>query len=126
MRSWHVFRPRHRAAARLGCRHRKANFMTRELSPHSRVDAPSAADLVDGEAMLPVVRELLSAIPAGCTWLLPVTDAAGAVIDFRLAAAGAAAQDIGGRPGDARLGKTVAQLYPTIVGGPLWDLYHQV
>ncbi|GIH02542.1 hypothetical protein Rhe02_06090 [Rhizocola hellebori] len=79
-----------------------------------------------GEAMLPIVRELLSGIPAGCTWLLPVTDATGAVIDFRLAAAGAAAQDIGGRAGDARLGQTVAQLYPTVIGGPLWKLYHQV
>jgi serine phosphatase RsbU (regulator of sigma subunit) len=84
------------------------------------------ASPVDGEAMLPVVREVLSGIPAGCTWLLPVIDANGTVIDFRLAAAGAAAQDIGGRSGDARLGATVAQLYPTVVGGPLWALYHQV
>src|SRR5215218_10457428 len=93
--------------------------------PHSGVRA-QAADLVPGEAMLPVVRELLSGIPAGCTWLLPVADGSGTVIDFRLAAAGAEAQDIGGRPGDARVGKTVAELYPTVVGGPLWNLYHQV
>src|SRR5688572_25214885 len=100
--------------------------MTSDLSPPAGAREHAAADLVTGEAMLPVVRELLAGIPAGCTWLLPVFDAAGVVTDFRLAAAGAAAQDISGRSGDARLGKTVAQLYPTIVGGPLWNLYHEV
>ena len=100
--------------------------MTSGVSPHARARAQAEANLVAGEAMLPVVRELLSGVPGACTWLLPVADDTGAVIDFRLAAAGAAAQDIGGRPGDARLGKTVAELYPTVVGGPLWNLYHQV
>ncbi len=96
------------------------------VSPRPRARAQAAADLAAAQEMLPVVRELLSGVPGACTWLLPVVDADGAVSDFRLAAAGAASQDIGGRPGDDRLGKTVAQLYPTVVGGPLWKLYHQV
>lgn len=100
--------------------------MANDLLPPAPARAKAAADLVAGEAMLPVVRELLSGIPAGCTWLLPVVDAAGTVTDFQLAAAGAAAQDISGRSGDARLGKTITQLYPTVVGGQLWELYHQV
>ncbi len=100
--------------------------MAGDLSPHAHTQAHAASSLLAGEAMLPVVRELLSGVPAACTWLLPVVDATGAVIDFRLAATGAAAQDIGGRSGDDRLGKTVAELYPTVVGGQLWDLYHRV
>jgi serine phosphatase RsbU (regulator of sigma subunit) len=84
---------------------------------------PSRAD---AEAALPIVRELLSAVPAGCTWLLPVTDDEGRVVDFWLAAAGAQSQDIAGRSGDERIGHRLSQLYPSLVDGPLWNLYHEV
>ncbi len=76
--------------------------------------------------MLPVVRELLSGVPAGCTWLLPVLDEHGGVADFEIAAVGARSQDVTGRGGDQRLGQRIGVLYPGMVGGPLWDLYHQV
>jgi hypothetical protein len=33
-----------------------------------------------------VVRELLAAIPGGCTWLLPIAGPDGTVTDFRVAA----------------------------------------
>src|SRR5262245_47184618 len=69
------------------------------------------------------VQQIVSVIPGGCTWLLPVHDESGEVVDFRIGAAGE--RDIYGR-GAARVGARLSELYPSIVGGPLWDLYQQV
>ncbi len=33
-----------------------------------------------------VVREILAVLPAGCSWLVPVRDHDGTVVDFRIAA----------------------------------------
>jgi hypothetical protein len=44
-----------------------------------------------------VVQQILSVIPGGCTWLLPVRDDRGEVVDFRVAAAGGLERDLYGR-----------------------------
>jgi serine phosphatase RsbU (regulator of sigma subunit) len=72
-----------------------------------------------------VVRELLAAIPAGCTWLLPIAGDDGTVIDFRVAATSDRIHDIYGR-GTRRLGGRLRELYPSMVDGPLWVLYLEV
>jgi serine phosphatase RsbU (regulator of sigma subunit) len=64
-------------------------------------------------------------MPSGCSWLLPVTAADGAIVDFRIAAAGSDGRDSYGR-GVQRLGALLSELYPSMVGGPLWRLYHEV
>jgi serine phosphatase RsbU (regulator of sigma subunit) len=76
-----------------------------------------------GDDATPLVQELLSGIPAGCTWLLPIQDDAGAVVDFRIAAAGGRSDDVYGRPGSDRIGSLVSKLYPRMVGGSLWQAY---
>jgi serine phosphatase RsbU (regulator of sigma subunit) len=70
------------------------------------------------------VQELLSAIPAGCTWLVPVVGDDGQVTDFRVGAASGGA-DIYHR-GTDRVGATLSELYPSMVDGPLWTLYREV
>ncbi|MFG3558862.1 PP2C family protein-serine/threonine phosphatase [Micromonospora sp. NPDC047557] len=72
-----------------------------------------------------VVREILAVVPAGCTWLLPVPDDHRAVADFRIAATSGQSHDIYGR-GVERVGARLSELYPSMVGGPLWQLYEQV
>ncbi|MDP9792326.1 serine phosphatase RsbU (regulator of sigma subunit) [Catenuloplanes nepalensis] len=72
-----------------------------------------------------IVQEILAGLPAGCSWLVPVTGPDGAVTDFRIAAAGGQVPDIYNR-GTARRDRTVAGLYPTMIGGPLWQLYLHV
>ncbi len=72
-----------------------------------------------------VVREILAVIPAGCTWLVPVPADGGRVADFRLAAVSGDDGDVHGR-GASRVGALLTELYPSLVGGPLWRLYHQV
>lgn len=72
-----------------------------------------------------VVQQILSAIPGGCTWLLPVRNPGGDVVDFRVAAAGDLGRDIYGR-GAGRIDSRLSQLYPSMVDGPLWRLYLDV
>ncbi|MBM2621337.1 SpoIIE family protein phosphatase [Actinoplanes sp. LDG1-06] len=72
-----------------------------------------------------VVREMLSVIPAGCSWLLPVTSEDGTVTDFLVAAAGGTADDIYHR-GARRIDELLSELYPSIVGGELWQIYLEV
>src|SRR4051812_21849170 len=76
----------------------------------------------DADAIAAVVQELLRAVPAGCTWLVPVHDPAGRVVDFRVAATSGAGSDLLGL-GTKRTGRLLTQLYPTIAGGPLWSAY---
>ncbi|MEV4657074.1 SpoIIE family protein phosphatase [Micromonospora sp. NPDC049301] len=72
-----------------------------------------------------VVRELLAVGPAGCSWLLPVPDDGGPVVDFRIAATSGQGHDIYGR-GVERVGARLTELYPSMVDGPLWRLYLDV
>src|SRR3982751_3548141 len=72
-----------------------------------------------------IVREMLAVIPAGCSWLLPVPGPAGEVTDFRVAAASGRGHDIYHR-GVSRVDELLSVLYPSIVGGRLWQLYLDV
>ena len=72
-----------------------------------------------------VVRAILSVIPGGCTWLLPVIADDGQAVDFIVAAASRQGEDIYGR-GASRINARLTELYPSMVDGPLWRLYRQV
>ena len=78
----------------------------------------------DGSAAS-IVQEILSRLPGGCTWLVPVFGPDGHVADFRIAAAGDQGHDIYGR-GAGRRGARLSELYPSMVGGQLWELYQRV
>ncbi len=67
-----------------------------------------------------VVREMLAVIPAGCSWLLPVTGRGGQVVDFRIGATSGSGNDIYHR-GTSRIDRLLSESYPGIVGGPLWQ-----
>jgi serine phosphatase RsbU (regulator of sigma subunit) len=77
------------------------------------------------EAQDRLIQEILSVIPGGCTWILPVTDDQGQVVDFRIGAAGERSRDIFGR-GAGRVDARLSELYPSMVGGPLWQMYLRV
>ncbi len=78
-----------------------------------------------GDAAVAAVREILAVMPGGCSWLLPVIDDEGAVVDFRVEATSGRVHDIYGR-GAQRVGGRLSELYPSMVGGPLWQLYQDV
>ncbi|NJP33565.1 PP2C family protein-serine/threonine phosphatase [Micromonospora thermarum] len=87
---------------------------------HAGVASPSL-----DEPIVAAVRQVLAAIPTGCTWLLPLTGSDGQVVDFRIAATSDKVRDVYGR-GTGRVGSLLSELYPTMVGGPLWKAYLQV
>jgi serine phosphatase RsbU (regulator of sigma subunit) len=87
-----------------------------------RAAAGSPGPPVDPHA---AVREILAVVPAGCSWLQPVSDPGGRVTDFRIAAVSGVETDVAGR-GTSRIGALVSELYPGLAGGPLWRLYHRV
>jgi serine phosphatase RsbU (regulator of sigma subunit) len=71
------------------------------------------------------VQQIVAAIPAGCSWLLPVRDDDGQVVDFQIAAASGSVDDLH-RRGTDRIGELLSVLYPSMVGGDLWQLYVRV
>jgi serine phosphatase RsbU (regulator of sigma subunit) len=81
--------------------------------------------VADDDAVASVVQEILSVVPGGCTWLLPVSGDEGHVVDFRVASTSDGARDIYGR-GAGRVRARLSELYPTMVDGPLWRMYHEV
>jgi PAS domain-containing protein len=72
-----------------------------------------------------VIQQIVGALPAGCSWVRPVLDADGVVVDFEVAAATAETHDLY-RLGPRRVGGRLSALYPSMVGGPLWQAYHRV
>jgi serine phosphatase RsbU (regulator of sigma subunit) len=80
---------------------------------------------VTEESVAGVIREILAVVPAGCSWLRPVVGADGQIVDFRVAAASGDGHDIY-RRGMARLDATLSELYPSMVGGRLWQMYLDV
>src|SRR3954451_10769670 len=87
--------------------------------------AAAIASRPDASWTAHVVQEVIAAIPGGYTWLLPITDAGGAVVDFRIAATSDEAHDLY-RLGRRRLQARLSDLYPSMVDGPLWRMYHRV
>lgn len=108
------------------------------LGGAERLNGRYAADMVDKELLAestgtahpadrlaPLVQQILAVIPGGCTWLVPVRDDHDCLLDFRVGAASAQGRDIYGR-GSARVDAHLSQLYPSMVDGPLWQLYCEV
>jgi serine phosphatase RsbU (regulator of sigma subunit) len=81
--------------------------------------------MADGAGTVAVVRAVLSAVPAGCSWLLPVRDDDGGIVDFEVSAASGRGDDIH-RRGVGRVGGLLSELYPSMVDGPLWRTYLDV
>ncbi|MBQ0897757.1 phosphatase, partial [Micromonospora sp. U56] len=73
------------------------------------------------DPIVAAVREVLAAMPSGCSWLLPVTQD-GEVVDFGVAATSEQGRDVYGR-GAGRVGGLLSALYPGMVGGVLWQTY---
>jgi serine phosphatase RsbU (regulator of sigma subunit) len=80
----------------------------------------------DGPIPAGVVQEVLDALPSGHSWVVPVRDATGEVVDYLTAAASPAGVDTAGRAGVRLIGMRLREAYPDLVGGPLWQVYGQV
>ncbi len=72
-----------------------------------------------------IVRQLLSVVSPGCSWLLPITGDDGRIVDFRIAATSSDPFDLH-RRGTTRVDERISELYPSVVAGPLWQTYLRV
>ncbi len=72
-----------------------------------------------------LVQEMLDALLGSHSWLLPVHDGAGEVVDFEVAATSPEAVDVAGRRGRQMLGVRIVQAYPDATHG-VWPIYLQV
>ena len=71
------------------------------------------------------VQEIVHGLPGAHSWLVPVRDEAGGVLDFVTQAASPEAVDVAGRRGPHMVGVRVLDAYPTVKGGPIWEAYLQ-
>jgi serine phosphatase RsbU (regulator of sigma subunit) len=73
-----------------------------------------------------IVQQILDTGVGRHLFLIPVADDAGTVIDYRIAAASPSVVDLAGRNGAQLVGRTLSELYPWLVDGPIWQAWRQV
>ncbi|WP_326825930.1 PP2C family protein-serine/threonine phosphatase [Streptosporangium sp. NBC_01756] len=86
-----------------------------EFLPADRVLAVSAA-----------TRAMLDVMPGSASWSVPVRDASGAIVDFRIQAVSPEAEDIHGRRGEELIGLRVRLSYPSVMDTQLWQTHLRV
>jgi serine phosphatase RsbU (regulator of sigma subunit) len=87
------------------------------------VRGTTTAEAIDPDPT--TVQQILDALPGAHSWLLPVRDAAGQVVDYVTKAASPEAGDVTGRRGAQLVGVRVREAYPTVVDGPVWHAYRR-
>ncbi|MDA0634801.1 SpoIIE family protein phosphatase [Nonomuraea sp. MCN248] len=83
--------------------------------------APSSA----GGDWARVAQQVLDALGGSHTVLMPVRGAGGRIEDYVFTAAGPELVDISGRRGTEIVGLRVSEVYPTLMGGPVWDAWER-
>jgi serine phosphatase RsbU (regulator of sigma subunit)/anti-sigma regulatory factor (Ser/Thr protein kinase) len=78
-----------------------------------------------GDLSLPaeIVQDILDGLPGAYSWLVPVRDEAGELVDFETGAASPEAVDVTGRTGAQLIGVRIAEAYPSIRDGAIWAAY---
>jgi serine phosphatase RsbU (regulator of sigma subunit) len=96
----------------------------------SAVAPTSPAGPVNGHAREaaapPAISRLVEALPGHYTWMTPVRDDAGQVVDFMFAAASPEATDVAGRRGPQLVGLRLLETYTGGISEPVWQAYLQV
>ncbi|MCK2215936.1 SpoIIE family protein phosphatase [Actinomadura sp. ATCC 31491] len=77
------------------------------------------------QAWIEAVRQVLAVLPDRYILLLPQYDTAGQVADYVFAAVSPSVVDLSGRSGPELLGRRMSEVYPEVVGGPIWDAWRR-
>ncbi|MGI5267670.1 SpoIIE family protein phosphatase [Nonomuraea sp. CA-218870] len=89
------------------------------LRPPRRTHSPADGDWAR------VTQQVLDALGGSHTVLMPVRGAGGRIEDYVFTAAGPELVDISGRRGTEIVGLRVSEVYPTLMGGPVWDAWER-
>jgi serine phosphatase RsbU (regulator of sigma subunit)/PAS domain-containing protein len=95
-----------------------------DLEARRFVDLPQTH--ADEAGWVSEAQAILDILPGAVAVNVPVRDAQGRIVDYRVVAASPEAVDIGGRRGRNLIGISTAQAYPALVGSELWRAYEQV
>src|SRR4051812_48562281 len=91
--------------------------------PRPRRAAPGA----DGAGVEPgwagMVQQVLDTVPGHHVVVVPQRDPGGQIVDYRYVAVSPDVVDLSGRRGDQLLGLRAAEVYPSIINGPVWDAW---
>ena len=93
--------------------------------PHRRPLHRSAPPPSDPDREARIVQQMLDDGGGRHLFLMPVADDGGTVDDYRIAAASPSVVDVSGRHGAQLVGRTLSELYPWLVGGPIWLAWQQ-
>jgi serine phosphatase RsbU (regulator of sigma subunit) len=91
-----------------------------------RPPRPAGTPDPDGEVPVALVQRVLDSLPGGHSWVVPVHDPAGELVDYVTRAASPEAVDMADRRGTHLIGMRLRDSYPQLVDGPLWHAYGQV
>jgi serine phosphatase RsbU (regulator of sigma subunit) len=103
------------------------SVLRRPVRPASR--ATDQATLVaaeppaDGDAWTATMRQVLNAVAGNHTVVSPVRDGAGQIRDFVVVAVSPTVVDLSGRRDGQVAGRLVSEIYPAVVGGPVWQAW---
>ncbi|MGW0807829.1 SpoIIE family protein phosphatase [Nonomuraea sp. NPDC002799] len=100
-----------------------ADLVLRPAFPLAAEEARTGSPPAD--AWVRTVQQILDALPDRHMLLIPQYDASGRIEDYTFAAASRGAVDLSGRHGAQILGRRASEVYPTIVGGPVWEAWGQ-
>jgi serine phosphatase RsbU (regulator of sigma subunit) len=77
----------------------------------------------DDRGWAATMRQVLAAVSGNHTAVSPVRDAAGQVEDFVIVAVSPSVVDLSGRGDGQVTGRLISEIYPSIVGGPVWQAW---
>jgi serine phosphatase RsbU (regulator of sigma subunit) len=95
----------------------------RRQSGHA-VPQPAPLDVDPGWAE--TMRQIVAAVAGDHTVVAPVRDSEGRPVDFVFVAVTPAVLALSGQGEEQVVGQRVSELYPTIVGGPVWQAWKDV
>ena len=101
-------------------------FLRAAAGPAPRGDRAFPSLTIAGTPAEHIVQQMLDADPGRHLFLQPVAGDAGEVTDYRVAAASPSVTDLSGRSGAQLVGCTLAELYPWLVDGPIWQAWARV
>jgi serine phosphatase RsbU (regulator of sigma subunit) len=84
----------------------------------------TASPVADDGGWRRVMQQVLDALPGNNTVVLPLRNPAGQVEDFAFVAVSPSVVDLSGRHGAQVVGRPVSEVYPAIVGSPVWQAWH--
>jgi len=93
---------------------------------HRRQGRPSKPPSSSPDQESRIVQQMLDTGGGRHLFLMPVADHEGTVKDYRIAAASPSVVDLAGRYGAQLVGRTLSELYPWLVDGPIWQAWKQV